>query len=670
MSLLDPPPYRPPFKLSSTGLTLSVGTGNISGGNGKSIAVAAGSVFLQASKTNYIMVDLFDLSLHCFNRPWHSAAVCIATVVTNATAVTSALPSGTYGVPPNGIASANARLRFGGNTVRFTLYGDSYAYGAGDPVGGFYYWFDLIWNSAAAAYGYNLANVANAPLLRYGAPGQTAIWGMAMIADTCTSMDNPGSFARDNVDQVAVRYPHWNAQLITPDPYVGPNAVIASTPDVVVIELGTNDNAKNVEWLEAQVRFWRFKRVQTIFVSPITAYNGSGTATATDSRLKEIADSVGCPFADANAFMDEAYYNFLHNGGPNPYASDLVHPSITGQPLVARSITGLFNPYFQHQTNVQPPERPIATSTIRSSPHAHITVNHTLTGGTGTGTTLTPAVNLRVLMGGQLSTDGFVTITGSQYVIGNFDLVSGDVYAIFENQAGQDFSWSVTQQATPISSGNVTGNNIPFQMVRIISAATVQSWPAANSTYASGYNMGMPVPVGFRLNCTAGTAKFVGFLYESPYITSIPLNLITTSSGVWAYEITDQENISPTPIVLGSDTLNCKAIISANDCDGISVLLRAGPKAGKIRFTTDGLAPFSNFDLYSANDLLYYFATIPGCWQNYAGVTPGVKPTTNYRGDHYMQLTYTGSNASVVAGTVGVRRLTFEQVKKFKMQLP
>lgn len=658
------------FAIVSTGLSITIGAGKITDANGASVNVPAGGLSLRASQTQYIMVDLFDLSYHVFNRPWHSAAVCIATIVTDGSSITSLSQAGSYIVPQNAMAVINTRLRAGGNTIRFRITGDSYTYGAGNPVGGLYYWFDLIFNSAAAAYGYNLPSIANVVSTRYGAPGATAIHGMAMIADVTSTPPITGISGHDNVDQVVMRYPLWNMMRASPDVNYGPNAVVAATPDVIILEYGTNYDVKNVEWIEAQIRFWRSKHVATIVMSPIMAYNGAATGTATDTRIKAICDASGASFADANAFIDEAWYNFLNYGGPNPY-SDLVHPSVTGQPLVARSITGLFSTVYQRQFSELPSGKPVAATTIRSAPHAHILVNPTVISGTGTGTTLTPSVNFRVLYGGQAAADGFITVTGAQYVTVGYDLCCGDIFAIFENQGGENFSWNCTQQAAPvISSGSVVGASIPFQIVRVMTAAQTQAFPATGSNFPTGYAGGMPVPAGFRFNVSAGTAKLVGFLFESPYVTEIPVNqLAPPSLGVWASENSDLENGS-SPICYCTDTLNANVTVLADDCDGISVMLRAGPAAGQIRFAVDGLAQFGPLDLYSSAEVVYHFTTVPGVWPNYAGSTPGVRPLANFRGDHVLQMRHMGANASCVAGTAAKRRLTIEQVRKFKMSLP
>ena len=646
------------FSISFTGLVLTIGAGQLEDAAGAGIAVPAGTVTLRDNATNYVVVSLFDLSYHAFTRTGHTAGVCIATVVTSGGVVTSVSRSSTFKLLNNPIEPFTSKLR-NGQLVRILMVGDSITNGAGGTP----YFYDLCWNAANAAAGYNYPNVANITLSRLGYPGASAIAGMAIIADLNQQCTGGTNNAYSHTDQSVVRMPFANSERTTPVPYIGSNRYVMALPDAVFIALGTNYDARNFVWLEAQARFWRKKGVPVCLITCNRRYDGPSSATPADPRWELFAASVGAALCDTAEFMEEAYYNYLNNGGTNPY-SDLVHPSTYGQALWAQAITGMVNAY-RHPfcvTELQEKFTTITTtSAIRPSAHAQLQILPlNLVGAPPTGTTPWPFANLRVLLAQQAATAGRYEIGVGQAVIGSFPFVTGSVWAIVENQAGDNATYSVTQPAGTWSTGSITGSSIPMQFIEIIPASTVQSFATANSFYSGTKNKALPVSVGFQLNATSGNIKLVGFLFETPIVREIPRSewdLI----GTWAQEAGDFDTSCR---LTYTDTSGDRMIIRAPDCHGVAFMTRVGNAAGQITVVADTLSAYAPLEMYvnNVNQFNLPLVFVPGAWPNFSLTSTATIPLTNNRRDHMLTVTLSGVNGSAAATSAGIRRLGVSMV--------
>lgn len=639
---------------SPNSLTITVSAGTIIDEAGTPISVSAGTVKLKASATNVIVVDLFDRSLHAFDRAFHSAAVVVATVTTSASGVTNVTRVASPRLPANPLGNAAAKLR-AGRSLNVLLYGDSITAGSGGSPA----YYTLLFDSAQSAAGYNVPNVANVTLSRVSCPGATGIFGMAMIADLTNQATGGTGIGYDHVDQAATRLPNLNAERSTPVSYVGANRYTEATPDIVFIALGTNDNGRNLGYIEAQARFWRRRGVAVCLVTCNRRYDGYTSDTVASGLWRNIALANGCAIADTAAFMEEAYVNYLQSATATPY-TDNVHPTAAGHALWARAINGLFANYAFPPGNTVLAEKVFSHASdnvLRVANHAALQLVHNNVSGTGTGTTPNPTYNLRCLMAGIAAASGYLTVTGAQYVCFGHPFVSGAIWAIVENQSGEDFSYTVTQQAgTTIASGSVTGYNLPFTIVQIVSAAVVQSFPAASSQYTSPRSRQMPSPIAARFNVTSGTAKLVGFLFETPIVREIPRTQWTTV-GTWATEAGDYDGECR---LTYTDTTNDRVSIIGRDCNAVAVVLRCGASSGQINFVADGVSALSSYETYKgvgSTSLLLPLIAAPGLWPNTQGSTVAAWPLANNRRDHCVQLKLTGVNGSASATSAGIRRL-------------
>jgi lysophospholipase L1-like esterase len=293
------------FRMTSSGLTLTVGSGRIVDACGVPVSVASGTVLLRDNATSYIVVDLFDLSLHAFSRAIHTAGVCIATVVTSGGVVTSITQPIHFRMGPNPIGAVVSKLRAGG-PISVLAIGDSITAGSGGSPA----WYNLAFNSANSGAGFNVPNAANVTVNRLGLPGGNSAVAMLAMATVFTS--TAGAWDTDHVDQALVGLSGWEASQVPPDSYVGPNKLVSSAPDLVLISLGTNDDGNTYQAVEACARYFRKLGLCVVLATCNRRYDGYSNTAPAGTQWQRIASANGCAIADTAEFMEEAYRNFLH----------------------------------------------------------------------------------------------------------------------------------------------------------------------------------------------------------------------------------------------------------------------------------------------------------------------------------------------------------------------
>lgn len=656
-----------PFKITASGLVATVGSGVLNFADGSSASVSQQTVNLTPSITNYIVIRLdTNHTAHALYRAIDSASVTVASVVAGASSVTSINQFTNIVIPPNSAYPINVRERLG-LPVTDQLIGTSLTYGAGgSPM-----WFDLLYNPTYSGNGYNLPNRANITLTRKGQPGGTWTFGALMMSDTFI----PGSpaFASwgfDHPNQCFATLPMYNNGLSTSYAAVGVNPYVAKSPGRVVIEFGTNYDVDQLEKVEAQACYWQRRGARVILVPGIQRYDGPSSANVLDLNWKPMADAHGFAIADWDAYYQEARNTYLNFSGTNPTSGDNVHPSTFGQTILAGDTGTVLCPVnFQSDQPFNPNARRILYTNVLSAPHAQACYTYTTTSGTSTAATAYASDCPAVVFGGISSGSAITSIPNGAYVGVSFPCVAGAVYGIFENQSGENCTFTTTVQSSPqITASSVTGATLPFQIVPLMSRASVQAAFATNGFYSAFANKGIPVGVGFRFNVTSGTAKLVGIIFETPTIEQVPLSsLVTSGGGAYYDETSDVDNGSRT---VTTDSIGNRIGFTANDCNGLMLLLRTGNQAGTIAVETDGIVANSSFDTYAntASRLLLPIVLFPGAWPDSAGSSSAAIRLDNNFGTHSMKIKLTGTNASCSASTAGARLLTVNGAFKLKMQ--
>jgi hypothetical protein len=296
--------------------------------------------------------------------------------------------------------------------------------------------------------------------------------------------------------------------------------------------------------------------------------------------------------------------------------------------------------------------------------------------GTGTAATAYASDNLRVNWAGISSGAGVVTVTGAQYVMVSFPYVSGQIYGIFENQSGDNFNYSLRDVAANVlSTGTVTGNNLPYQIVPLATAAQVVTYATTYSRYPAAKNKGLPVSTGFRFVATSGTAKLVGFLFETPIIEQLPMGNVKLL-GTWAVEDADayiagyNSGTTRVPKVYTSNTQYDRIAVEATGYDILSPVVRVGRESGQFTLYGDGLAAYSAFETYMAVGTfaaVLQFPVASGAWPNYAGASSASLPLAGGGRRRVLTMQLIGTNASVASTATGIGRFTLIGVDGLKM---
>lgn len=655
-----------PFQVTASGLVATVGAGVLNFPDGSSASVSQQTVNLTPSSVNNIVIRLdATYSAHSLYRVFDSASVKVATIVAGSSTVTS-INQVTNIVIPYNVGYPINNLERLGLPFRDLYIGDSLTYGAGgSPM-----WFDLLYNPTYVGNGYNLPNRANSTLVRKGLPGGVWTFGALMMSDTF--MPGSPAFASwgyDHPNQCWATMPLSNYELNTSYTYLGTNPYAEKTPDRVIINFGTNYDPRQLEKVEAQACYWQRRGARVFLGTGIQRYDGPTSANVIDPNWKVMTDSHGFGIIDWDAYYQEARNNNINFGGTNPTSGDNVHPSTFGQTVLAGTTRADLVPVnYQNVPPINMVSRRVLYTNTLSAPHAQACYTYTVTSGTSTAATAYATDCPAVVFGGISSGSAITVIPSGAYVSISFPCVAGAIYGIFENQSGENCTFTTTVQSSPtITSSSVTGVNLPFQIIPLMGQFTVQSFFATGGFYAAWANKGVPVGVGFRFNVTSGTAKLVGVLVETPIITQVPLTeLITSGGGAYYEEVSDVDNGSR---IIGTDTTGNRISFNANDCNGLMIILRTGQKSGIYSIEADGVVASAAFDTYSAtaSPLLLPLIVFPGAWPDLFGSSSvGLRLDNNF-GFHSLKVKVTGTNASCLGSTAGVRVL--EAVSAYKLNM-
>lgn len=644
------------FALTSSGLILSVAAGNLTDGDGNPIPVAAGTVRLRPSVTNIVVVDLHDLSLHAFTRAWHVGGVAIGTVITSSTNVTSITQPRSFALRENPLMPVLAKIR-GGAPWTCIRVGDSINGGAGTSP----YWYSRSFDTAQSSGGYNVTNIANATFRSLSFPGSSAIGGKLLTAQLGTQPGYTPGFGFDHVDQTVWRFPWINSQLSSPETGIGPHLLNVVAPDVVVIAFGTNHEVRNMRWLSEQIAYWVDAGSAVVLLTCNRRYDGGSSATIDDARWQTIAQAHGAVLCDTAEFVEEAYRNYLSGAGSTPYV-DGVHHDTGGSIAWARAVSGIFRGYtFPYSSPAAANRRQTLTSSdIRPASGGYLQLVNNQSSGTSTVLSTQYGNNIRYNLAGTSWNSGITSVPTNAYVVASHPFMSGSLWAITENQGGDPYSFSFAQQgSTTITTGTDSGLSVWHHFTEIATDAQIQAFQS--SQYTTPRTKGLPVSIGGRFGVTAGTAKLVGFYYETPRIRPIDIPF-DAYHGSWFVDDGDYNLTTGSgPVVMTSNTTGDFVEFTTPPCDMVSVVLRGGQSAGQYDVSIDGITAYTALEGYrgvGSTGLVLPITLAPGIWPTAAGASGAASGIDGLRKPHTVRIKLSGVNGSAAAVATGAGRLT------------
>ncbi len=555
----------------SSGLSAYFLGGTLPDASGAALTVASGAVVLPASTTSIVGIDLFDLTLRALPRAIDTGFIPVARVTTDATTITTVVPLAPPALPANRLARTKARLAAGAK-VRVLLIGDSITAGTGGTAGNL--WFELCFDSAQSAKGYNVTNAANVTTTNLGISACNAYHGVGSVADL---MPYPSTIAQHPLSAWTPTVPQLARAGITARP-AGANLLTRRLPDLVVIGLGTNSYGmpRDAELLEIAIRRWRQLGVDVLVITTNSRTDGFATAMLDSaSTMRALAETNGAALADTWAEIAQAR---LLGAAVTP---DGVHPADIGQLLYARAIRRNLNSLEQMAEQLVPGRfkffRP-TTSTQRVRPPSTGYYQPYILGGGGAAAAASVlATNYNVALAGQsLSTAVASLGVGGQVLFQTPACAS--VVILYELASGQSATVKVASVAGDIKTGIVLGglsNRTVF--AELISFAELEA--LAGGQQPSGQRAFVP-PFAGRIEVTAlgGGATSLN-VQGMLFLTWDGADLDPLSferSGTWSTEAARNDS---SIIIPYTDTANSEVVIPFEG-DALQLTLQTGSVSG------------------------------------------------------------------------------------------
>lgn len=663
------------FPLSVAGLTLTIGAGTLTDGNGAPVAVPATTVQLQPSRTNHVVISLRDLSAHAYTRGWDDGSVVVGLAVTGTNSVTSLTSPRDYRIRPGRSATYLSRAN-AARPVRVFLVGDSISGYAGTAP----YWWQRSFDTNYSSYSQLVPGTTNVGyvFVRVSEPGVGVSAGLPFLSTLGTTPSAGATWTYDKMDQAFFRFPSINSRLTAPDSYVGLNQVAGANPDLVVMELGGNAEpdptiTADLQQIEMQLAYWRSRGVAVVMIPGFRI--GDATVASKESALwRTMADAYGATLADGPEAIRELYSLYQQGLGPNP-TSDGTHLSVTGAAAVSAILLGALHGYATQAEQPGSAVRQASLSTAnfaRPAPAIYSQFSQNITSSTGY-TNGFPD-NIRTLLINSPTNQGAIAIPAGGYVTASFPFVSGKIWAIIENQSPDSYTYTFGQPGapSPISSGLDNGGNAQnahFIMIGTTEQILASADSSRGSQYQSARTNGLPIAIGARFTVLSGVCRFVGFMYEGPEVSEVPIGAANLN-GSWVSEPADFAGSSTSQSVWSTDNVGDSLTITVPDCDAVAVMLRAGENSGTVDVMTDGLTAWSGLDTYRASyPALLPLVTAGGSWPNSSGTSYAI-PLKGARGSHTVTVKLSGFTVGATAPSAGVRRLSVAGVYALKFSNP
>ena len=355
-SILDAPPYRPPFQFASSGLVLSVPAGTFADATGGIQAYAGGSLTLVPSYTNHVY--LLGNQLVGFSRAIHRGGVYLGYAITGGSSVTATWQPKEFKPLPSRIGRFLAGQKLG-LPQKVAAVGDSITQGA--QASGNLGFANILFSTTYSSAGRNVLNAANITLSPLGQSGASVEWGLAFTGEMVSRpYTGVGQFMQTGMHRT--RYNNTLHSVIDTKK-VGTAAHLKTRYDLATVGFG-NASSWNVDLsaahLETIIQRLRELGTEVVLHTEQPFYNGSGGsinnwAVLRDAkRMQDIADAQCCELVDTFGAMQ-----WLHDAGLEStyYNPDHTHPNTLGHDWWAMLFASVVDPRYAKVAESYPARR-------------------------------------------------------------------------------------------------------------------------------------------------------------------------------------------------------------------------------------------------------------------------------------------------------------------------
>lgn len=571
------------YRMTPSGLSVALAPSVLVWADGSVSPIAAQSIALWPSATNYIGIDLFDLSLHNYPRALDMGTKWLAQVVTDPNGVVSQVPLASDAeAPAHRFEGIKQKLLDGGQPVSVSILGDSIS----GPYPGFTTnWVDIVFNQPAwypAAY---LPHTAVWAVTNYAIGTQAPPMGMCMIGNAVVAPSLPTS---GNLGYASSVYGDGlGAVAISP--------VIESQPDLVIIGYYNNPQNYKLPYIERMVQRARARGCAVILHATLANQGVGATDRQSEgTTLRTIADQHGAMFLDSWA---RAYEARNLKGVVFSPGTDQLHANDAGQLLWAAWIRSILPPNRQKAQCIE--ASPILASLpASSSPAAQLALPYNMetefqfssTGGFPTNIFYNNIIyfnqaNPAIVVGGRPAATGAVALpVGTSAYFSHPHALTFSLLVDGAANAPSGFSYSLSVGPTTILNGSFANLGPRPAIVEILSVEQMRALSA------SLYNFGKADffdNVSLAVNITSGTAVVYGGVWGVPAKRDVPLSALSYSGSGW--DLTDKPGDASGTVIRGTDATNDSVRFTFQGA-GAQLLLQGGPSAGKVRVYVDGAA--------------------------------------------------------------------------------
>lgn len=683
-----------PFRITSSGLVVTVAAGQIVDNEGNTWSTAGGSVTLLANSTYYIVADMFNGGIHFFVRNIGEGQVYLGKCVTGASTVTSITQPSVFKLPttaiPNTISKFNNNL-----PVRILWLGDSIMAGTG-PSSTAKQWKNLLFNNTATGNPttWNVANPSQATIDDKSFGGLHANYISALVGKVFNQVGSGADFT----EQSEAMGPYYssinNSSTTLGIQYATGDSGLLRGYDLAMIGVIANQGDNYLAHLENAVRRIRSRGVEVLLISENPLCNDSTGNTNYFSDIGKYLDQIGRETGSAVADTWAYYREGIDQG--LTLSSDNTHPNDAGAQLYALAVRSVLNAYYVGTTKsphnnwhrVMPGIAgadwiAAGGSPATTSPDTFPTMTsfiatpQSTTGSIAVSSNTT--INTSIALGIKVSSAGYATytLTSGQYAAYSFPCVKG-VAVVRETDGGggtyvvQMGGFNAQTNTYTDTSTIVRADDTPAGYVSgragYVSWDVMRQFESTNSAFYANNraNQILPgYPTGFRIQCTSGTLRIVGVLIDHDEFDEIPFEQCRFS-GTWA----EEAGVMGHNVTKWTDTLNDTLTIPFEG-RGVQVLLNNRSASGQITWYLDGYKYATVSDYYRSSGSFLnqtFIAAQPLVTLGTGSQSVTAAPSTDQGvyGKHTLFGQYTGNNGSAGATAASNRRFQVYSIRQFK----
>lgn len=569
------------YRIGISGTNATLNPGFLRWADGTVSGIGAQSVGLFPGSTNYLGIDLFDLTLHNYPRALDMGTKWLAQVVVdgagNATVTSWASDAD---APPNRIEGVKQKLLDGSQPVSVAVLGDSIS---GPYPAYITNWVDTVFNQPLWSSNLFLPHTAVWSVSNYAIGTQTPSMGMCQIGSAVTP---PFTATSGNLGFASQIYGDLSG--------TAPGSpVLDSQPDLVIIGYYNSGQSYKLPYTERLVQRARGRGCAVILHS--TEANQAVSLQDRQSEgpvLRTIADQHGALFLDTWARAFEA--RNLKGVTLSP-PGDQLHPNDTGQLLWAAWLRSVVPGFRQKSERI--PASPILVS-LPATPAAQLALPYGMEsefqfyniGGYTTNiayfnVAAFNSANPAIFIGNRPAVGGAVALpAGGTAVFSHPHALTFSLLVDGAANAPSGFSYTITVGPTTIATGNFSNVGPRPAILEILNVEQMRALSA------SLYNFGKAdvfENLALAVNVTAGTAVIYGGVWGVPAKREVPLSALSYSGTGW--DLLDKAGDNAATAIRGTDTAN-DAVRFTFYGAGAQLLLQGGTGAGKVKIFLDGAA--------------------------------------------------------------------------------